>query len=629
MDTTLALVLILAPLLGFLLNIFFGKQLGKGLSGTIGTFTVIVSFAVTLFFFLQINETNQPIQVQLFDWIAISNFKVEFGFLLDHLSLLWLMFVTGIGALIHLYSISYMHDDENMHKFFGYLNLFIFFMISLVIGSNLLIMFIGWEGVGLCSYLLIGFWYNNQDFNDAAKKAFIMNRIGDLGLLVGIFIIGFLYNTIDFATLKTMVLAGENVDMVWVSIAALALFIGAAGKSAQIPLYTWLPDAMAGPTPVSALIHAATMVTAGIFMITRLHFLFDLAPVVQNAIAIIGAITSLVAATIALVQTDIKKVLAYSTVSQLGLMFLALGLGAYEIAVFHVITHAFFKACLFLGSGSVIHALHNEQDMRKMGGLRKAMPITFITMLLSSLAISGIFPLAGFWSKDEILMTAFHASPAFPVLWVIGSLASIFTAFYMFRLMFLTFFKEFRGTEEQKHHLHESPALITFPLIVLAILATVGGLISLPGNSWLNHYLMPFFAKEGHEAHVLGTTEYMLMAIATVGALVGIGVAYFKYFKQNQVPGEDASFTGMSKVLYNKYYVDEIYDAVFVKPINGLSNFFRDYIETRLSAFVFGFGKVANELSFQGKKIHTGSIGFYLFVFVLGFCAIISYLFIV
>ena len=626
MDTTLALVLILAPLLGFLLNIFFGKQLGKGLSGTIGTLTVIVSFAVTLFFFLQINETNQPIQVQLFDWIAISNFNVEFGFLLDHLSLLWLMFVTGIGALIHLYSISYMHDDENMHKFFGYLNLFIFFMISLVIGSNLLIMFIGWEGVGLCSYLLIGFWYKNQDFNDAAKKAFIMNRIGDLGLLVGIFIVGYLFNTINFAELQTIFLAGGlEGKMTMISIAALALFIGAAGKSAQIPLYTWLPDAMAGPTPVSALIHAATMVTAGIFMITRLHFLFDLAPLVQDAIAIIGAITSLVAATIALVQTDIKKVLAYSTVSQLGLMFLALGLGAYEVAVFHVITHAFFKACLFLGSGSVIHALHNEQDMRKMGGLRKAMPITFITMLLSSLAISGIFPLAGFWSKDEILMTAYHASPA---LWVIGSLASIFTAFYMFRLMFLTFFKEFRGTEEQKNHLHESPALITFPLIVLAILATVGGLISLPGNSWLNHYLMPFFAKEGHEAHVLGQTEYMLMAIATVGALVGIGVAYAKYMKQNQVPGADATFTGMSKVLYNKYYVDEIYDAVFVKPINGLSNFFRDYIETGLSALVFGFGKVANELSFQGKKLHTGSIGFYLFVFVLGFCAIISYLFI-
>jgi NADH-quinone oxidoreductase subunit L len=626
MDTILALILLLAPLLGFLLNTFFGKQLGKTLSGSIGTLTVLVSFAITLYFFLNILETNQAIQIQLFDWIAISNFNVEFGFLLDQLSLLWLLFVTGIGALIHIYSISYMHDDEKMHTFFAYLNLFVFFMMSLVMGSNLLIMFIGWEGVGLCSYLLIGFWYKNQAFNDAAKKAFIMNRIGDLGLLVGIFIVGFLFNTIDFAELKTIVLAGgfEN-QMTMISIAAFALFIGAAGKSAQIPLYTWLPDAMAGPTPVSALIHAATMVTAGIFMITRLHFLFDLAPIVQNAIAIIGAITSLVAATIALVQTDIKKVLAYSTVSQLGLMFLALGLGAYEIAVFHVITHAFFKACLFLGSGSVIHALH-EQDMRKMGGLRKAMPITFITMLLSSLAISGIFPLAGFWSKDEILMTAFHESP---VLWVIGSIASIFTAFYMFRLMFLTFFNDFRGTDSQKSHLHESPALITFPLIVLAILATIGGLISLPGNSWLNHYLMPFFASEGHEAHVLGLTEYILMGIATVGALVGIAVAYAKYIKQSQVPGDDATFTGMSKVVYNKYYLDEIYDSIFVKPINALANFFRDYVETGLSAVVFGFGKAANELSFQGKKLHNGSVGFYLFVFVVGFCAIISYLFIV
>jgi NADH-quinone oxidoreductase subunit L len=626
MDTILALILLLAPLLGFLLNTFFGKQLGKTLSGSIGTLTVLVSFAITLYFFLNILETNQAIQIQLFDWIAISNFNVEFGFLLDQLSLLWLLFVTGIGALIHIYSISYMHDDEKMYTFFAYLNLFVFFMMSLVMGSNLLIMFIGWEGVGLCSYLLIGFWYKNQAFNDAAKKAFIMNRIGDLGLLVGIFIVGFLFNTIDFAELKTIVLAGGFEDqMTMISIAAFALFIGAAGKSAQIPLYTWLPDAMAGPTPVSALIHAATMVTAGIFMITRLHFLFDLAPIVQNAIAIIGAITSLVAATIALVQTDIKKVLAYSTVSQLGLMFLALGLGAYEIAVFHVITHAFFKACLFLGSGSVIHALH-EQDMRKMGGLRKAMPITFITMLLSSLAISGIFPLAGFWSKDEILMTAFHESP---VLWVIGSIASIFTAFYMFRLMFLTFFNDFRGTDYQKSHLHESPALITFPLIVLAILATIGGLISLPENSWLNHYLMPFFASEGHEAHVLGLTEYILMGIATVGALIGIAVAYAKYIKQNQVPGEDATFTGMSKVVYNKYYLDEIYDSIFVKPINALANFFRDYVETGLSAFVFGFGKAANELSFQGKKLHNGSVGFYLFVFVVGFCAIISYLFIV
>ncbi|WP_100433762.1 NADH-quinone oxidoreductase subunit L [Flavobacterium sp. 1] len=624
MDTNLALVLLLTPFLGFLINIFFGKSLGKSVSGIIGTLSVVISFVVAISFFLQISQTKQAINIQLFDWIQISNFNVSFGFLLDQLSILWLLFVTGIGSLIHLYSISYMHDDENMHKFFAYLNLFIFFMISLVVGSNLLVMFIGWEGVGLCSYLLIGFWYKNQDYNDAAKKAFIMNRIGDLGLLIGIFILGSMFSTLDFATLKTAIAGASNVDTFWLSIATLALFIGACGKSAQIPLYTWLPDAMAGPTPVSALIHAATMVTAGIFMITRMHFLFDLTPEIQTIIAVVGGVTSLVAATIGLVQTDIKKVLAYSTVSQLGLMFLALGFGAYEVAVFHVITHAFFKACLFLGSGSVIHGLHGEQDMRKMGGLRKAMPITFWTMLISSLAISGVPVFSGFFSKDEILMTAFHHNIP---LWVIASVASIMTAFYMFRLMFLTFFNDFRGTEEQKHHLHESPALITFPLIVLAILAAVGGLISLPGNSWLNHYLAPLFSNAAHEEHTLGTTEYILMAIAVVGGLVGIGIAYAKYFKQNEVPSEDAEITGVAKVLYNKYYIDELYDSLFVAPINGLSKFFRDYVETGISFVVFGLGKVTSELSYQGKKIQNGSVGLYLFAFVLGMCAIISYLF--
>ena len=497
-------------------------------------------------------------------------------------------------------------------------------MITLVIGSNLLVMFIGWEGVGLCSYLLIGFWYKNQAFNDAAKKAFIMNRIGDLGFLIGIFIIATLFNTLDFSTLKTLISTAKDTNDYWVAAAAFALFIGASGKSAQIPLYTWLPDAMAGPTPVSALIHAATMVTAGIFMITRLNFLFDIAPSVQNIIAIIGAVTALVAATIALTQTDIKKVLAYSTVSQLGLMFLALGLGAYEVAVFHVITHAFFKACLFLGSGSVIHGLHGEQDMRKMGGLRKAMPITFITMLIASLAISGIFPLAGFWSKDEILMTAFHHNIA---LWVIGSIASIMTAFYMFRLIYLTFFNSFRGTEEQKHHLHESPSLITFPLIVLAILSFIGGIISLPGNSWLNNYLSPLFSKTAHEEHELGTTEYTLMAIALAGAFIGIGIAYKKYLKDNTIPSEDVEITGLTKVLYNKYYIDEIYDAIFVKPVNVLSNFFSHYVETTLSALVFGLGKGVNELAIQGKKLHNGSVGFYLFAFVLGIIALLTYLY--
>jgi NADH-quinone oxidoreductase subunit L len=625
METSLILVLLLAPFFGFLFNVFFGKQVGKSVSGIVGTLSVAISFLVTIYFFMQVSQTKQAISVSLFEWISFANFKVDFGILLDQLSLLWLMFVTGIGSLIHLYSISYMHDDENMHKFFAYLNLFIFFMVTLVTGSNLLVMFIGWEGVGLCSYLLIGFWYKNTEYNNAAKKAFIMNRIGDLGFLIGIFIIAMLFSSVDYLELKDIIAGGTNTaNTYWIGAAALALFIGACGKSAQIPLYTWLPDAMAGPTPVSALIHAATMVTAGIFMITRMNFLFDLAPEIQNIIAIVGAVTALVAATIGLVQTDIKKVLAYSTVSQLGLMFLALGLGAYEVAVFHVITHAFFKACLFLGSGSVIHALHGEQDMRNMGGLRKVMKITFVTFLISSLAISGIPPFSGFFSKDEILMVAFHHNTA---LWVIASLASIMTAFYMFRLLYLTFFKSFRGTEDQKHHLHESPALITFPLIVLAILAAVGGLLSLPGNSWLNEYLSPLFPKSAHEAHHFGTTEYTLMAVAVIGGLIGIGIAYAKYVKQSQVPSSDSEITGFSKVLYNKYYVDEIYNALFVKPLNALSKFFRDIVEPALSGFVYGFGRTANFIGAQGKTLQNGSIGFYLFAFVLGVCAILTYLF--
>ena len=623
METNLALLLLLAPFAGFLLNIFFGKQLGKTVSGTLGTLTVAVSFAVTLFFFLQVNSTKVPVMVDLFEWLTMANFTVNFGFQLDQLSLLWLMFVTGIGTLIHVYSISYMHDDENMHKFFAYLNLFVFFMIILVMGSNLLIMFIGWEGVGLCSYLLIGFWYKNQDYNDAAKKAFIMNRIGDLGFLIGIFIIGYLFHSVDYNTISTALASGAEIDLGWLSIAALCLFIGACGKSAQIPLYTWLPDAMAGPTPVSALIHAATMVTAGIFMITRMNFLFNLAPDVQNIIAIVGAVTSLVAAAIGLVQNDIKKVLAYSTVSQLGLMFLALGLGAYEIAVFHVITHAFFKACLFLGSGSVIHALHGEQDMRNMGGLKKVMKITFITFLISTLAISGLPPFSGFFSKDEILMTAFHHNKA---LWIIASLASIMTAFYMFRLLYLTFYKSFRGTEEQKHHLHESPSLITFPLIILAALALVGGLISLPGSSWLNHYLAPVLAKPAAH-HELDGTAYMLMGLAVIGALIGIGIAYTKYIKQALVPAQDSEITGFAKVLYNKFYVDEIYTAIIVKPLYALATFFRDVTEALFSGFIFGLGKAVNMLSNEGKTIQNGSVGFYLFAFVLGLCSIIVYIF--
>ena len=623
METNLALLLLLSPFVGFLFNIFFGNKVSKGFSAIVGTLTVILSFLLTLCFFTQLLGSGKTIQISLFDWISVQAFEIDFGILLDQLSLLWLLFVTGIGSLIHIYSISYMHDDENQYKFFAYLNLFIFFMITLVIGNNLLVMFIGWEGVGLCSYLLIGFWYKNQSYNDAAKKAFIMNRIGDLGFLIGMFLIATQFSTLNYTEIQTAISTGQ-VNTTVLGIAALCLFIGATGKSAQLPLYTWLPDAMAGPTPVSALIHAATMVTAGIFMITRMNFLFELTPEIQNIISIVGAITAVVAASIGLLQNDIKKVLAYSTVSQLGLMFLALGMGAYSVAVFHVITHAFFKACLFLGSGSVIHALHGEQDMRKMGGLRKVMPITFWTMMISTLAIAGIFPFAGFWSKDEILLTAFEHNK---VLWIVASIASIMTAFYMFRLMYLTFFREFRGTEEQKHHLHESPSLITIPLIILAILAAIGGAINLPGSMWLNHYLEPILVTK-HHAHALGTHEFMLMGLALLGAVIGIVWAYFKYIKQAFVPKEDAEIVGFSKTVYNKFYIDEIYTAIIVNPINALSNVFRENVEPMLSKLVFSFGTLSNEIGNQGKKLQNGNIGLYLFAFVIGICAIIFYLFI-
>ena len=616
MDTNLALVLLLSPFIGFLFNVFFGKKIGKTLSGTIGTLTVVVSFAVSIFFFLKVNETHQAIVINLFDWIKFSNFSVKFGFLLDQLSLLWLLFVTGIGSLIHMYSISYMHDDENLHKFFAYLNLFIFFMITLVMGSNLLIMFIGWEGVGLCSYLLIGFWHKNQDYNDAAKKAFIMNRIGDLGLLIGIIIIASLFNTADFIGIHERILEGtNNVTLFWVGIAAFALFIGATGKSAQIPLYTWLPDAMAGPTPVSALIHAATMVTAGIFMITRLNFLFDLAPQVQNIIAIIGAITALVAATIGLLQNDIKKVLAYSTVSQLGLMFLALGLGAYQVAVFHVITHAFFKACLFLGSGSVIHALHGEQDMRKMGGLKKVMPITFITMLISSLAISGIFPFAGFWSKDEILMTAFHENLP---LWIIGSVASIMTAFYMFRLYATTFLGKFRGTDEQAHHLHESPFAMTLPLILLALASAIAGAIGIPalmgGHHWLSHQLTPIVG-ETKEVALSHSIEWALMGASVSIAVIALFIAVNRY--KRQADGEPN--TALGKFLYNKWYVDELYNNAIVQPLNKFAGFLKETIEKNIiDGAVNGTGKIVQYSARKIRLIQNGQVGYYILFIVLG-----------
>ncbi|NDV94108.1 NADH-quinone oxidoreductase subunit L [Dysgonomonas sp. 521] len=624
METILVLILLLSPFIGFSINLLVGKKLtGRTLPGIIATTAVIISFAISLYFFIRNLSTGEVIHVNLYEWIALGGFSTNLAFTLDQLSLIWLLFVTGIGALIHIYSMGYMHDDENVDRYFSYLNLFIFFMAVLVAGSNLLVMFIGWEGVGLCSYLLIGFWSKDHKNNDAAKKAFIMNRIGDLGFLIGIFTLGYLFKTVDYASLRDVVTSPDPL----LGVATLALFIGATGKSAQIPLYTWLPDAMAGPTPVSALIHAATMVTAGIFMVTRLNFIFDLTPDIQTLIAIIGAITALFAATIALTQTDIKKVLAYSTVSQLGLMFLALGLGAYHVAVFHVITHAFFKACLFLGSGSVIHAMGGEQDMRKMGGLKNKMKTTYYTFLISTLSIAGIPPLAGFFSKDEIMLTAFEHNKA---LWVIGALASLLTAFYMFRLLYLTFFGEFRGTEEQKHHLHESPGSMTMPLVILAFLAFFGGAISIPfGNlSWLNGYLEPILP--GIAGHHPETAQMVTtMVISTAIAVIGIILAYFKYIKKSEVPAEDSKITGFAKVLYNKYYVDEIYDALFVKPLYVLAGFFENVVEKLLKNILKSFGGLVEMLSIPARRLQNGSLGFYLFFFVLGFSALIICLFLV
>lgn len=628
METTLVLILLLSPFIGFLINLLVGKKiLGRSMTGIIATAAVVVSFIISLIFFIQNLSTGEAIHVNLFQWISLHEFTTDMAFTLDQLSLLWLLFVTGIGALIHIYSIGYMHDDKNIDRYFAYLNLFIFFMTILVAGSNLLVMFIGWEGVGLCSYLLIGFWNKNHKFNDAAKKAFIMNRIGDLGFLIGIFTLAYLFKTVDYDTLKMAVSTTTNPEITsLLGVATFALFIGATGKSAQIPLYTWLPDAMAGPTPVSALIHAATMVTAGVFMVTRLNFVFDLTPNIQLLIAIVGAVTALFAASIAVAQTDIKKVLAYSTVSQLGLMFLALGLGAYHIAVFHVVTHAFFKACLFLGSGSVIRAMGGEQDMRRMGGLKGVMLVTFATFAIATVSISGIPPFAGFFSKDEIMLVAFEKNIFF---WAIAALASLLTAFYMFRALYLTFYKDFRGTEEQKNHLHESPKTMTMPLIVLAVLAVIGGVISLPfGLSWLNGYLVPVLPSAVAD-HPEAGQQVTTMVISTIIAIVGLGFAYFKYIKKSEVPVEDNKMGGFSKVLYNKYYIDEIYNTLFVKPVYALADFFDKIVENLLKGIFKGSGGIVEALSVPARRLQNGSLGFYLFFFVLGFSLLIICLFLI
>ncbi|MDB5152981.1 MAG: NADH-quinone oxidoreductase subunit 12 [Mucilaginibacter sp.] len=620
----------LLPLAGFLINGLGRNILSKGLIGFIGSFVVLLSFGLSIGAFLQVKSSGVPINVSVFDWFAVGAFKVQFAFLIDQLSALMLLIITGVGFLIHLYSVGYMHNDDGFGKFFSYLNLFIFFMLLLVLGSNYLIMFIGWEGVGLCSYLLIGYWFTNPDYADAAKKAFIMNRIGDLGFIIGVFLIISVFGSVTFADIfpKAATMHASEVPFTVITI---LLFVGAVGKSAQIPLFTWLPDAMAGPTPVSALIHAATMVTAGVYMVARSNILFTMSPVTMNIIAIIGLATAVFAALIAVSQTDIKKVLAYSTVSQLGYMFLGLGVGAYTGAFFHVLTHAFFKALLFLGAGSVIHAMSNEQDMRKMGGLSGKLKITFWTMLIGTLAISGIPPFAGFFSKDEILAHTFAHSTT---MYVIGVITAMFTSFYMFRMLYLTFYGKFRGTAEQEHHLHESPPSMTIPLIVLAILSVVGGFIGVPealgGHHWLEHFLAPVFEKSAAilpSAQLASTTEISLMLASVGGALLALVYAYIRYVKKAHVPVEDSEERpGLVSLSYHKFYIDEIYDWLIRKPLDALSVFFYKVIDLLvIDGFINGLGKVSVKSSKGLRLLQTGNVGFYIFMMVAGIIAILIF----
>ena len=658
----------LLPFAGFLVNAALGRRLPKSVSGGLASLVMLASFAVSVMSVLQIAGMpagERVLQETLYTWIPSGDLKIDVTFRVDTLSAVMILVVTGIGSLIHIYSTAYMHDetDSEFARYFSYLNLFASFMLVLVLGANFPLMFVGWEGVGLCSYLLIGFWFRKQSANDAGKKAFVVNRIGDYAFLLGMFALFARFGTLDFQEIAAAVapLPAETTFGI-LSIATLLLFIGATGKSAQIPLYVWLPDAMEGPTPVSALIHAATMVTAGVYMIGRNAVLFEHAPETMMIVAVIGAATALMAGTIGLVQNDIKRVLAYSTVSQLGYMFLAMGVGAFGAGIFHLYTHAFFKALLFLGSGAVIHALHGEQDIRNMGGLRKELPITFRTFVIGAVAIAGIPPLAGFFSKDEILFETFVEGHQ--ILWAVGALTALLTATYMFRLVFVTFWGERRhgapaaahagahgdahgashGHGEAHGHLHDAPPAMALALIVLAIGSVAAGWIGVPGHNVLADWLHPAFeapraaaavageaaaAAEGEAAAESHTAlEFTLMAVSTVIAAAGIWFAYVVWVKRRSIAENAArEFATVYRLLLNKYYVDEIYDAAIVQPIKNLSRegLWRGFDVRIIDGAVNGAAAIISGSATVLRRLQTGSVKTYAGSVFVGVIAILAY----
>ncbi len=639
----------LLPLAGAAINGFFGRQSSKKAISAVALVFCGAAFFVALLIAANFSSASAPYSFRLAHWIRSGSFSVDFECYLDQLSLVMLLVVTGVGFLIHVYSVGYMWDDDGYYRFMSYMNLFMFFMLTLVLAKDYLVMFIGWEGVGLASYLLIGYWFTKDSAAAAGKKAFIVNRIGDFGFLIALFLIIKHFHSLDFTKVFEQVSAWptEAAGAGLLTAIGLLLMVGAAGKSAQIPLYVWLPDAMEGPTPVSALIHAATMVTAGVYMVARSSAIFERAPMAMTVVAIVGTLTALFAATIGIAQTDIKKVLAYSTISQLGYMFLACGVGAFSASIFHLMTHAFFKGLLFLAAGSVIHGIGGEQDMRKMGGLRQYMPWTFATMGIATLAIAGIPPFAGFWSKDEILWKAFGASWVY---WLIGVTTAFITSFYMFRLMYMTFGGEYRGAVAQEAHghnahdhgqghghggPHESPWVMLGPLVVLAFLSVVGGAVG-GGQNRFEHFLAPAFhgaavevAQETSREAADSTLEHLLMAVSISVAGLGWLLAYLLYSRRPQLPARIADSLGaLYRAVANKYYIDELYAVLFIKPlVDGSTTILWHGVDQgAIDATVNNSATAARHVSDSVRHMQSGNLRSYAGWVAAGAAVVIAYM---